>query len=197
MTRLNPASSTQRTRHVSLDRLTPHELETRDRALAALSRMRRDNVSLTKASRDSGTKPATVRRYAESGLSLEGRRWHARPSDRITRRQVTIVVGPEGELTRAVVETRSSRQASLIAKHNSDIAAVLSIRTSPEVRAAAKLRLERSHQFLVGQQAFLNDGTVIVKPQLFGSVDVLIDAYDILELGDIDYGSSASKVALR
>jgi hypothetical protein len=197
MTRYESASTRRLTRSVHLDRLTPHELETRDRALAALSRMRRENVSLTKASREAGTKPATVRRYAESGLSLDGSRWHATSSDRITRRQVTIVVDSDGELTRAVVETRSSRQATLIAKHNADIGALLSIRTSPEARAAARTRLTRRHNTLVGRLAFLNDGTVILKPRLFGSTDELIDAYDVLELGDIDYGSSASKVALR
>jgi hypothetical protein len=177
--------------------LTDHELDTRDRAAHAIALMRRDGLSLTRAGRIAGTKPSTVRHYFGPAFKRDGRRWKVTASDTIPRRQVTIISGSDGQPTRAVVETRSSRQASEIGKHNSDISALLSIRTSPDAREEARARIAQRQGKRAGLRAFLSDGSLIKDPQFFGTPEEIVDAYDTLDLGDIDYGSSASTRDLR
>lgn len=95
----------------SYRQLRPAEQDARHRALDALARMRHGQT-LTTAARDAGTTPATVRRYAEPGLTRTGRRWAATPSDRLYRRMTVLSVDGRVE-----VDVRSSAQASRVAAH--------------------------------------------------------------------------------
>ena len=180
-----------------LHELSPSELEVRDRAGDAVARMRRDGQSLTQSAKSAGTTASTVRRYFGPALQRDGRRWKVTPSDRITRRQVTVLLGSADQPIRAIVETRSSRQASEVGKHNADVSALLSVRTSPDAREEARTRLTERHGTRAGLRANLPDGSVVIDPRFFGTPEEIVDAYDTLDLGDIDYGSSASTRDLR
>lgn len=93
---------------------TEREAHARDRALAAVARMRRDNLSLRAAAKTEGTDPATVRRYAGSALkqARRGARFRVTAYDRIAR--TLNLLTPQG--TRAVT-VRDSRTASRIAEY--------------------------------------------------------------------------------
>jgi hypothetical protein len=88
------------------------EREARTRALRAVSRMRRDGVSLTEAAKREGTTSNTVMRHAASAVERKGRRITAKPSDRLAR--TMPVLGPQGIAT---VNVRGSRQASVLSSH--------------------------------------------------------------------------------
>jgi len=96
------------------------EVAARNGVLDAVSRMRRDGVSLTSAARDAGTTPDAVRRYAGSALERRSSRWVAKPNDRLLRWQFTTIIGPGGEPTEALVETHSFRQSSEIGSDRLD-----------------------------------------------------------------------------
>ena len=165
------------------------QVAARNRVLDAVSRMRRDGVSLTRAARDAGTTPDAVRRYAGSALERQGSRWVAKPSDRLLRRQFTTIIGPGGEPTEALVETHSSRQASEIGSHNADRSTFLSASTSPTAKREARARLVRRHGKRAGRRAELADGTVIDDPTFYGDPDGLQHLAVETDLSDIDYGS--------
>jgi hypothetical protein len=87
--------------------------EARDRALEALSRMRRDGLSLTRAAKQSGTTPATVWRYAGAVLARSRRgRIAANPTDRLYRRMRVLTAEGVKE-----VAIRGSHVASRIGAH--------------------------------------------------------------------------------
>jgi hypothetical protein len=76
--------------------------------------MRRDNLSLTAAARKAKTTPATVRRYAGSGLKLRNQRWEAIIGDRLVR---PMYVFSGGQMV--PIEVRGNRKASEVsAYHN-------------------------------------------------------------------------------
>jgi hypothetical protein len=87
-------------------------IETRRRALEAVSLMRREGLSLTAASRKASTTPATVRRHAGAALDQRGRTVAVKPVDRLRRRMKVLT--PDGVID---LDLRSSRQASLAAEH--------------------------------------------------------------------------------
>jgi len=184
--------SSRRSRSRGLADLSARELDTRDRVLHAVAIGRRDDLSLKAAGKEAGTDPRTVLKYAPSAFEKQGSRWRVKPSDRITRRQWTAIIGPTGTPTAGLVETRSSKMASEIGRHSADLSAVLSVRTAPDVRAEAVARLESRHRVRAGIRAYLADGTVVANPKFFGHVASLVDAYDEIGLGDLDYGSSAA-----
>jgi hypothetical protein len=184
--------ASRRTSSRGLADLSSRELETRDRALHAVAVMRRDGLSLKTAAKEAGADPRTVLRYAPSAFTKHGSRWRVKPTDRITRRQWTAIIGPTDTPVAGLVETKSSRMASEIGRHSADLSAVLSVRTAPEVRAEAVTRLEARHGTRAGSRALLADGTIIADPEFFGHVPELVDAYDEIGLGDLDYGSSAA-----
>jgi hypothetical protein len=74
--------------------------------------MRRDGVSLTRAAREAEASPATIRRYVGSALGRDGRRWIARPSDRLYR---PLQFPTERGLM--TLHTTSSRTATRIAEY--------------------------------------------------------------------------------
>jgi hypothetical protein len=93
--------------------LRPAEREARRRSLEALRIMRRERRSLSRAAREAGTTPKTVRRYTDGALqSSSGGRFKARRADRLLR--VMNVLSTEGHLT---VVVRGSDAASLVAEH--------------------------------------------------------------------------------
>jgi hypothetical protein len=175
-----------------IDALSDRELDARDRALHAIAIARRNGISLTKAARRAGTDRRTVAKYAGLALEKRGARWRIRPSDRIQRRQWTTIVGSDGRLVWARVETRSSRQASEVGTHTSDIEIALNPRSDPVARAEAAGRLEERHGRRAGIRAFLPDGSVVSDPAFFGTPSELADAYDQIDLAGLDFGSSAT-----
>jgi hypothetical protein len=87
--------------------------ETWDRVLSAISKMRRDKVSLTQASRDTGTSPRTVTKWGKSALrKRENGKYAAKPSDKLLR--IVMIPTPEGMREIAV---RESKQVSLLAEY--------------------------------------------------------------------------------
>jgi hypothetical protein len=165
------------------------EVAARNRALDAVSKMRRNGVSLTRAARDAGTTPDAVRRYAGSALERRGSRWVAKPSDRLLRRQFTIIIGPGGQHAEALVETHSFRQSSEIGSHNADRSTFLSASASPVAKREARARLLRRHGKSAGRSATLDDGTVIDNPKFYGDPDGLQHLAAETDLSDFDYGS--------
>lgn len=85
--------------------------DARERALDALALARREKVSLSEAARRVRSDPRTVLRHAGHGFRKEGRRYRARPFDRIPRQ--VAVLQPKGA---QFVTVRDSRQASAIAE---------------------------------------------------------------------------------
>ncbi len=86
----------------------------RARALAVLSRMRTENLSLTAAVKKAETSARSVLKYAGSALKkTAGGRYQAKPSDRLKR--TLYVLTDDGKVP---VEIRSSRTASRIAAYS-------------------------------------------------------------------------------
>ncbi len=85
--------------------------DARDRALAAAAMIRRDGISLREASRRVHIDPRTVLRHAPSAFERRGRRWVAKPFDRIPRE--VALLQPDGP---RYVVVRDSRTASAIAE---------------------------------------------------------------------------------
>jgi hypothetical protein len=90
------------------------EVEARERALAAVARMRREKLSLSAAAKLEETDIRTVRRYATTALERAGRRglFRARAFDRIARR--LNFPTPQGQME---IVVRSSRTASNIGEY--------------------------------------------------------------------------------
>jgi hypothetical protein len=85
----------------------------RARALEVLSRMRTENLSLTRAAKKAETSARSVIKYAASALKKSaGGRYRAKPSDRLKR---TLYFLTEDQ--KIPVEIRSSRTASKVAAY--------------------------------------------------------------------------------
>jgi hypothetical protein len=101
---------------------TPKPLDStpRDRALAAIARMRREGLSLRQASDLTRTDPRTVRRHAAASLRRTGRRWVPKPYDRLAREMTALT--PDGPME---VTVRDSRSATLLAEHANAVRAYI------------------------------------------------------------------------
>jgi len=87
--------------------MRPSAAETRARALDALSKMRREGVSLSRAARDAGTTPNSVRRYAGEAIMRTDRgREVARPRDGLYRRMEILT--PDGKIALDVTDSRTA-----------------------------------------------------------------------------------------
>jgi hypothetical protein len=87
--------------------LSDRSFEAKNRAFHALSRMRRDALSLRDAARDEGTTPATIKKRLPAALrKTRTGRWVATKSDRYVR--VLSLPGPHGPVT---VRARGSKEA--------------------------------------------------------------------------------------
>jgi hypothetical protein len=89
----------------------------RERALAALSDIRRGNT-LSRAARENGVTPRTIRRDAGSALAQDrpGGRIRATKADRLVR--YLVIPGPDGPRE---VSVRGSKTASRFAKYKADV----------------------------------------------------------------------------
>jgi hypothetical protein len=111
-----PAKAQKQPRGVSAKTQKPgdHSSLTRDRALAVLARMRREHISLSKASREEHIKPATVRRYVGSAVRRDkpGGPFRATKGDSFRRDlQIPTAQGP------TVIPVFGSKNASVISNY--------------------------------------------------------------------------------
>jgi hypothetical protein len=119
----------------------PLESTARERALDVVSLMRRERLSLRRASDLARTDPRTVRRHAGQALRQPGRRWAVTPYDRIPREMtVLMAAGPAFETI------ADSRTASLLAEHANAVAAYLETGDEEPLR-----RLRRTQIRIRGQ----------------------------------------------
>jgi hypothetical protein len=96
------------------EKTNEHTLETRNRALAVLGRMRRGHLSLSEASRLEHIKPSTVRRYVGSAIrqTKPGGRFRAALGDTFRRNlQIPTVHG------QIVIQVYGSKNARFIANY--------------------------------------------------------------------------------
>src|SRR5206468_1654695 len=96
----SPTAKTRRSGYIvtsprNVEKLPDRSFEARNRAFHALSRMRRDNVSLWEAAGVEQTTPDTVQKYLPAALrrSKSGQ-WHATKSDKYVR--YLTLPGPHG-----------------------------------------------------------------------------------------------------
>src|SRR5689334_11815040 len=92
--------------------LTPRQRIAQARALEAVSLMRRERLSLAKASRRAGTTPKTVRLYAGSALERRGGRVRAKSGDTLLARMPVLTSHGPSEL-----DVKGSRNRSLVGRH--------------------------------------------------------------------------------
>lgn len=130
-------------------RLRPSEREARGRALDALSKMRKDGLSLGKAAKASGTTVNAVKRHAGSALERTGGgRFRAKTSDRLVRSlnfpTETGVIG---------LDVKDSRSAKRIAAYWN------AVKRYTETGDASDLRNFRGKSVRVNNQtyAFITD----------------------------------------
>src|SRR5437660_1033730 len=91
----------------------PRSRATKKLATRAISKMRKSGMSLRRASREVGTSPRSVRRYAESALKKNSKgRYSAKAADRIKRE--LLIPTPEGKET---ISVRNSRDASQLGSY--------------------------------------------------------------------------------
>jgi hypothetical protein len=137
-----------------------------DRALDALAHMRSDGFSLTRASKEVGTTPATVKKYAGAALQRTPvGRLVAKPSDRFYRRMT--VVTPNGP---TLVEIRGSRTASMVGKHANAVRKFVETGDSSDLKAFRDKR--------VGGQPLATDPEKLRQLARRGEVD-FEDIYDL------------------
>jgi len=77
--------------------------------------MRRHGYSLTRASKEIGISPSTVKRYT-NGVKKKGHRWHPKRYDRIPR---TLNINENG--SEVWIEVNDSRHASIIGRYQSAV----------------------------------------------------------------------------
>ena len=152
----------RRTARRSTRRKSRKDPAARERALDALSRMRSDGLSLTRAARLAHTTPETVRKHVGRTLIRSpGGRYAATPSDRLTR--YVWVLTKDGKKEVAV---RGSRQASRVARY---MAAVDRYLKTGETDALAEFRgqgIRSRNQF----HPFLTDTRALDRLALAGEV---------------------------
>jgi len=96
--------------------LTLAQESARNEALYALSLMRTQGLSLTAAAREAGLSRETMRAWVGRTLTKRGRRWAARPSDKLVR--MMKVLTPRGMVT---VPIYSSRTASTLGQYHAAV----------------------------------------------------------------------------
>ena len=93
--------------------LSTKERKIKGKTLEALSLVRRERYSLTRAAREVRLAPKTIRRYTNAFRRVRGR-WKAKKFDRIPR---VMKIYEKGKLV--IVEINDSRNASLIGEYHS------------------------------------------------------------------------------
>ena len=97
------------------NQLAPEQRRIREKSLEALSLVRREKLSLWKASEQVGLHPGTVRRNTSAFRKVR-LQWRAKPLDRIPRVMVTYEKG-----RKSIVEIANSRTASLIGEYHNRV----------------------------------------------------------------------------
>lgn len=95
--------------------LTPREKALREKSLKVISNMRRKGYSLTRASREGGISPQTVKRYTRAVKNINGR-WKPTKYARIGR---VMVINENGK--EVWVTIKDSRYASMIGRYHSAV----------------------------------------------------------------------------
>jgi hypothetical protein len=105
----------------SFARLTAREQDRYEGTLEVLARLRGDpELTLTRAARETGIDPRTVRRYAGDAVERRAGRLVATPADRLFRPMFIYSAG-----RRVDVDVRGSRQASVVGRYHAAIHATL------------------------------------------------------------------------
>jgi len=121
------------------------QAETRERALATVSLMRRENLPLSLAVKAEQIRPSTVLRYAGSALRKSKGDYRVKPFDRIPR--TLNVVGPKGMQP---VSVRSSRTATQIAKYMNAVKKFVRTNNRSELKKFQGKRVPgTAHKFVV------------------------------------------------
>jgi len=102
-------------RQRSWSALSPKEKATREKALDVVSDMRRSGKSLTRASKERGISPETVRRHTKA-VTKDGRRWRAKRYDKIPR---VWKIYEDGDVK--TIEVDDSRHASTIGEYHNAV----------------------------------------------------------------------------
>jgi hypothetical protein len=133
-----------------------------ERVLRVLGRMRRDNVSLSVASRLEGIKPETVVRRARSALYRPGpgKPWKAAQSDQLS--AVMTVLTRFGPTTAAV---HGSQERKLLGRYN----LALRMWRAGEDGAAAAIRTFRGKT--VGGHTLITDTKLLIQLEEAGRLD--------------------------
>jgi hypothetical protein len=137
------------------------EAETRKRALRALSRARRGE-SLSKAAREAGIKPATVRKYLPNQFhqAAIGKPWIPAKSDRLTAQM--NVLTPAGPLS---VPLRGSRERSLLGRYN------IALRRWRSGEPGAEVELATFEGQQVGGHTLITDVNLLATLEDAGQMD--------------------------
>jgi len=108
----------KRTHKLSAANLSLRSQQARDHALHVLSAMRHDStLSLTRAAKLEGIKPATVWKYFPSALTKSGGRFRATKTDRYS---ATLYV-PDANGNSIPVNTRSSKERNQVSQYLRDL----------------------------------------------------------------------------
>lgn len=154
------------TRHF-LDALTRAKEDAYYRVLDAIGISRRENISLTKAAKRSGTTLKTMRKYAGGAIEERSGRFYVKLSDRLPRRMRMLT--PKGEV---IVSTASSRKATLIAEYNNALREYVLTGDTAEIKRLAKKTIRSGGQ----EYAFATDTRTIDRYVRAGGVH-FVDIY--------------------
>jgi hypothetical protein len=135
------------------NQLTPEQRRIQEKSLEALSLVRREKLSLWKASEQVGLHPGTVRRNTSAFRKVR-LRWNAKPLDRIPRVMVTYEKG-----RKSIVEIANSRTASLIGEYHNRVRQFLDTGKSSFLRELPRKRFKdikgRTHTLETNPKAVL------------------------------------------
>jgi len=108
----------RQSRNLSNSSLPDRSQSARDRGLHVISAMHRDpNLSLTRAAKLQGIKPATVKKYFPSALKVSNGRFRATKTDRYTATLYT----PDSQGNSVPVKTRSSKERKELSNYLRDL----------------------------------------------------------------------------
>lgn len=142
--------------------VSKRDADIRERALRALGRMRRDDASLSQATRLEGIKSETFLRVAGSAVRRTGRgkQWKAVPEDQISA-LMTVLTG-KGPVTAVV---RSSRERRLLAQYDT---ALRMFRAGEDGAEAALKAFEGK---TVGGHRLITDPKLLIQLEEAGQLD--------------------------
>ena len=105
-------------RNLSPSSLPERSRFARDRALHVVAAMRRDsNLSLTRAAKLQGIKPATVKKYFPSALNVSKGKFRATKGDRYS----TTLYVPDPQGNSVPVKTHSSKERTQVSRYLRDL----------------------------------------------------------------------------